>query len=170
DVEQSHLDLSRKVRQFVDGKNAAIGAGQQAVMNRELAREFVPAARRLNRIDVADQVGDGDVRRGELFYVAMIGCEPGNGRRVFLFGNQFLAAAADGRVGVVVDLAAGDVRQFGIEQRGQGAQDAALRLPAQAEQDEVVAREDGVDDLRDDRVVVTDDAGKNRLVGMLAQA
>ena len=39
-------------------------------------------------------------------------------------------------------------------------QQAALGLSAQAQQDEVVAREQGVDHLRDHRVVVADDAGE----------
>ena len=170
DVEQSHLNFPGEVREFVDGKDAAIGAGQQAVMNGELAREFVPATRGLDRIDVANQIGDGDVGRGELFDIAMVSREPCDGRSLFLFGNQLLAAAADGGIGIVVNLAAGNVWQLRIKQRGQGAQDAALGLSPQAEQDEVVAREDGVDDLRDDRIVVTDDAGKDRSVGVLTQA
>ena len=39
-----------------------------------------------------------------------------------------------------------------------------LGLPAQAEQDEVVPREQGVDDLRHHRLVVADDAGEERLL------
>ena len=77
-------------------------------------------------------------------------------------------------VGVVAELGAGDVGAVRVEQRGERAEDARLGLAAQAEQDEVVAREDGVDDLRDDRVVVADDAGEERLAfgaaGDLAQA
>ena len=38
DVEQSHLDLSRQIGEFVDREDAAIGAGQQAVVNRQFAR------------------------------------------------------------------------------------------------------------------------------------
>ena len=44
----------------------------------------------------------------------------------------FAAAAADGRVRIVVDLAAGDVGHVRIEQRCQGAQDTAFRLAAQS--------------------------------------
>ena len=38
DVEQADLNFSGEVGKFVDGEDAAIGAGQQAVVNRELAR------------------------------------------------------------------------------------------------------------------------------------
>ena len=53
----------------------------------------------------------------------------------------------------------------GVEQNCQRAEQARLGLAAKAEQDEIVTREDGVDDLRDDRLVVADDAGKNGPAG-----
>ena len=127
-----------------------------------LAAEFVAATRRLDGIDVADQVGDGDVGRGQLFHVALFRREVRDGRVVAELRNLFPAAAADGRVGIVVNLATRDVRHLRIEQRRQGAQDAALGLAAQSQQNEIVARKNGVDDLRHDRVVVADDAGENR--------
>ena len=61
-----------------------------------------------------------------------------------------------------MNLAAGHDRNLLVEQIDEAAQDAALGLAAQAEQDEVVTREDGVDELRDDGLVVADDAGKER--------
>ena len=67
-----------------------------------------------------------------------------------------------GTIGIVANLAAGDVGQLLVEQRGERAQDAALGLAAQAEQDEVLLRQDGVHDLRNDGVFVADDAGKER--------
>src|SRR5437868_3916219 len=42
------------------------------------------------------------------------------------------------------------------------AQDAALRLAPQAERDEVVARQERVHELRDDRVLVAHDAREQR--------
>ena len=60
-----------------------------------------------------------------------------------------------------MDLAAGDVGHRASSKAGERAQDAALGLSAQSEQDEIVPREHGVDDLRDHRVFVTDNAGKN---------
>ena len=44
DVEHTHLNFSRKVRQFVDGKQPAVSAGQQAVMHGHFAGKIVPAA------------------------------------------------------------------------------------------------------------------------------
>jgi len=43
---------------------------------------------------------------------------------------------------------------------------SALGLPTKAEKDEVVAREHRVHELRDDRFVVPDDAGKQPLAGL----
>ena len=61
-----------------------------------------------------------------------------------------------------MDLAALDVGQRRVEQRGQRPQDAALRLPAQAQQDEVVPRQDGIHELRHHGVVVTNNAREQR--------
>jgi len=67
-----------------------------------------------------------------------------------------------------VDLAPGHDGNDVVEQIGEAAQDPALRLAAQAQQDEVVLRENGVDQLRDDSVVEPDHAGKQRLAGAQA--
>ena len=40
DVEQADLDLAGQVGQLVDGEDAAVGARQQAVVHRQLAREL----------------------------------------------------------------------------------------------------------------------------------
>ena len=53
-----------------------------------------------------------------------------------------------------------------VEQIDEPAQDAALGLSAQSEQNEVVLRENRVDELRDDGVVVADDAGEQRFAGL----
>jgi len=62
-----------------------------------------------------------------------------------------------------VDLAPGDDGHLLVEQLDQAAQDPALRLAAEAEQDEIVSGQNRVDELGDDRLVVPDDAGKERL-------
>ncbi len=120
------------------------------------------AASGFDGVDVADQVGNGHVGRGELFHVAVFRSEPRNRRAFTALGKQIAASAANRRVGVVVNFASGDVGHLRIEQGRKGAKDAAFGLSAQAEQNEIVARENRVHDLRDDGVVVADDSGKNR--------
>src|SRR6202035_561414 len=71
---------------------------------------------------------------------------------------------------VVVELRPGEHGHLGVEQGGERAQDAGLGLAAQAEQDEVVAGEQGVDHRRDDRAVVADDAGEQRSAASQALA
>ncbi len=61
---------------------------------------------------------------------------------------------------IVVNFRTGDDRNLIVEQLGELANDAALGLAAQSEQDDVVFRENGVDELGNDRFVVTDDAAK----------
>ena len=76
--------------------------------------------------------------------------------------DQVAAAAADRTVRIVVDLAAFDIRHALVEQRGQHADQARFGLPAQSQQDEIVARQNGVDDLRHHGVFVADDAREQR--------
>ena len=61
---------------------------------------------------------------------------------------------------IAVQRAAVDRRQPLVEELRQRAQEPRLRLPAQAEQDEVVPRQERVDDLGLDGVLVADDAGE----------
>ena len=68
-----------------------------------------------------------------------------------------------------MDFAAGDVRRLRIEQAGKSAQDSALGLAAQAQQNEVVAGEDRVHDLGHDRVVIADDARKYRTLSLAGE-
>jgi hypothetical protein len=76
--------------------------------------------------------------------------------------DEIARVARDRRERVVVHLAAGDDRHRLVEKADERAQDARLRLTAQAEQDEVVSRQDRVDDLRHDRLLIADHAGEER--------
>ena len=80
DVEQADLDLAGEVRQLVDGEDAAVGPRQQPVVHRQLAGELQARLRRLDRIDVADHVGDRDVWRRQLFHVPRVARQPGDRR------------------------------------------------------------------------------------------
>jgi hypothetical protein len=70
-----------------------------------------------------------------------------------LGGQPRAARAADRIERIVVDLAARHDRDLVVEQRDERAQQARLRLAAQAEQDEVVLRQQRVHELRHDGVV-----------------
>ena len=84
-------------------------------MNGELAAQFVTAAGGFDGVDVTDEVGDGDVGRGQLFHVAIVGSEIGNGSGIAEARDLFAAAAADGGVRIVVDFAAGETGQVRIK-------------------------------------------------------
>ena len=75
DVEQADLDALGEVGQLVDAEDAAVGARDQAVVDGQLVGQ-VAALGDLDRVDLADQVGDGDVGRGELFAVARVAADP----------------------------------------------------------------------------------------------
>ncbi len=163
DVEQAHLDLGGQVGELVDGKDAAMGAGQQAVVDGELVGQGQAAPGRLDGVDVADDVGDGDVRGGQLLHVAALARQPDDRGGLALLLHLQPAGPAEGLERVVVDGAAGDHGGSFVQEICQRAQDAALGLPAQAQQDEVVPGQDGVDDLRSHAVLVAHDAGKELL-------
>ena len=52
--------------------------------------------------------------------------------------------------------------------QGQHAENAGLGLAAKAEEEQVVLGEDAVDDLRDDRFAIADDAGEKLFAGLSA--
>jgi hypothetical protein len=166
DVEQSNLNFAGQIGQFIDGEDPAIGARKQAVMHGQLVRKILAAAGCLDGIDIADHVGNGDVGRGQLFDVALVATEPRDGRFVSLGGNQIAAALANRVVRIIANLAAGYVRQALVEQGGEHPNDARLGLPAQPQQNEIVAGQNRVDNLRDHRVVVTHDAWKKLLAAL----
>ena len=157
------MNFSGEVGQFIDGKDAAVGAREQAVVDGKFIGKIAAAAGGTNGIDITDDVGHGDVRSGELFDEAVLTRHPGDRSVVAVGGDFFAAGAADGFQWVVVNFAAGDDGYLRIEQVDESAEDAALGLAAQAEQDKIMAREQGVDDLRDDRVFVSMDTGEERI-------
>src|SRR2546427_689429 len=57
---------------------------------------------------------------------------------------------------------AGDVRHLRVKQRCKGAKDPAFCLSTQAQQNEIVARENSVDDLRYDSVFIPHNSRKKR--------
>jgi hypothetical protein len=158
--------ILHQVGKFVDGENAAVGARQQAVVHRQLVRDILSAARCLDRVDVADHVGDGHVRGRQLFYIPLVAAKPGDRRGVAALGEEIAAAAADRLIRIVVDFTALDVRHPLVEQCGEHTNEPCLGLPAQPKKDKVVTRQNGVDDLGDDGIVVAENARKQGLASL----
>ena len=151
-VEQAHLDALGEVGEFVDGEDAPVGAGHQPVVQGELVGE-VAALGHLDGVDLADQVGDGGVGRGQLLAVAVAAVDPGDRGVVAVLGDQGSSVGGDGGVGVVVDLGAGHHRQPLVEQADEAADHAGLGLAPLPQHDHVVAGQQGVLDLGDHRVL-----------------
>ena len=145
-------------------KIAAVGAGHEAVVDGELVGE-VAALRHLDRVDLADEVGDRRVGRGQLLAEAPVAVDPFDRRLVAAFGDQHAGVLRDRLVRVVVDLAPGDDRHPLVEQRGERTDHAGLRLAALAEEDHVVAGDERVLELREHGVLVADDAVDQRAPG-----
>ena len=161
DVEQADLDPLGQVRQFVDGEDAAVDPGHQAEVNGQLVAQ-VASLGDLDRVDLPDEVGDGDVGRRELFRVPVLARQPLDRRAVAALGEDRAAFGGDRAERVFGDFRPVDHRRFVVEQRGQATYDARLRLAPFAEEDDVLAAENGVGNLRDDGVFVAHDAREQR--------
>src|SRR5258708_5867556 len=132
-------------------------------MDRELVGQIAAPPGCADGIDVSDDVGHGDIRRRELFDEAILSRHPRNGSIVAVTGDSFAARAANGLERIVVDFATRYYRHLRIEQVDEGAQNTALGLASQAKENEIVSREQGIDNLRDDGVLVAVYAGEERL-------
>ncbi len=164
DVEQPDLDALGEVGQLVDGEEAAVDAGDEAVVQRELVAQ-VAALGDLDRVDLADEVGDGGVGSGQLLAVALRAVHPVDRRGLTELVDAVEGEARDRVVGVVVDLGAGDDRCPLVEQPDQGADHAGLRLAALAQQDDVVSGQDRVLQLGHHGVLEPEHAGDEALAG-----
>ena len=163
-VEQADLDALGQVGQLVDGEDAAVGAGHQAVVQGQLVGE-VAALGHLDGVDLADEVGDGGVGGGQLLAEAVVAVHPLDRGVLAVLGDQVAGVPGHRVVGVVVDLGAGDDRHPLVEQVGERADHAGLGLTPLAQEDHVVAGQQGVLELREDRVLVAEDAVDQRLAG-----
>ncbi len=99
--------------------------------------------------------------RGQFFDVSRLARQPGDRRIVAALGNQIAAGAADRPQRMIVNFAAGDVGNLRVEKLDQPAQNAALGLAAQSQQNKVVPRQNGVRDLRQHRLFIPVHAGKS---------
>ncbi len=109
------MNFSGEIGELVDGENAAIGARQESIVNGEFVGKIAAAAGGTYGIDVANDVGHGDVGSGKLFDETLVAGHPGDGRGVALIGDFLAAGAANRPQGVVVNLAAGDNGDFSVE-------------------------------------------------------
>src|SRR5690348_10415896 len=105
-------------------------------MDSEFAGQVMTAASGFDGIDIANQIGDRDIRRSQLLDITLVGSKPRQRRVVTLLGDDGPAALADGIVRIVVNLTTGYVGHLRIEQTGQRTQDATLGLSAKAQKNE----------------------------------
>ena len=108
-VEQADLDPLGQVGQLVDGEDAAVEPGHEAVVDGQLVGQ-VPALGHPDGVDLADEVGDGGVGGGELLAVAVAAVHPGDRQVLARLGEQVLGEPGDRVERVVVDLGVGDDR------------------------------------------------------------
>ena len=137
-VEQADLNFFGQVRQLVDGEDTAVGARHETVMDGFLIGE-IAALGDFDRIDFADQIGDRDIRRGELFAVAAVAVDPCESAERRPAPRPSCGNRGRSALRVVVDLATLDDGNALVEQADQAANDARLALAALAEKHHVMA-------------------------------
>ena len=157
-VEKSDLNLSRQIGKFVDRKNSAIRPRQKSVKNRQFIRQKMSAFRRFNRVNIAYNVGNRHVRRGEFFDKARIAFHPGDFSFVTFLRDNLFAVSRQRFERIIADFRTGDDRDFFVEKFGQLSDNSTFRLSACAEQNQIMLRQNRIDELRNYRFFVTDDA------------
>lgn len=105
----------------------------------------------LHGVDVADEVGDRGVGCRQLLGVALVTPTPGHRQLVAQLCRAADARRRDRVVRVLPELRSVDDRRPFVEQPDHRAQQPGLALPALAEQNNVVTRDQGPLELRDDR-------------------
>ena len=161
-VEQADLDALGEVGQLVDREDAAVGARDEAVVDRQLVGE-VAALGDLDRVDLADEVGDRRVGRRELLAEATVAVHPLDRRLVAALGDAACRACDEiGWYGSSLISLPATIGIHSSSRFDERADDARLRLAALAEEDHVVAGEQRVRELRQHGVFVADDAVDER--------
>ena len=127
-------------------------------MNGQFIAQQVTALGGFDWIDIADDVGDGDVGRGQFLDETRVAFNPGDGRGILVQFNCLAAVCADRIERVVVHFRSGDDRDLRVQQIRELANDPALRLPAQSEENQIMSRQNGIDELRHDGLVIAHDA------------
>ena len=105
----------------------------------------------LDGVNVSNQVGDCDVRGGELFAVALLTADPLDGSLIPFCRDGLPALSAHRVERIIVHLRPRDNGDLLIQQPHEAAQDPRLGLAAQSEQDEVMMGQEGVHKPRDHR-------------------
>ena len=144
-------------------KISAIGARDEAVVDGELVGE-VATLRTLMGSTSPMRSATAMSGSGQLLRVAPVAAQPCYGQVVAHLGQAVVARPADGSERIVVDLAAFHAGDRVVQQLHQRADEPGLGLPPLTQQDDVLTRQNGVLYLRDDGVLVPDDARKKLLV------
>jgi hypothetical protein len=87
-------------------------------MNCQFITQQVPAFSGLDRIDVADNVRNGHVGRGELFDETCVATNPVDRSQIAFFIEHSTAVSGDWSKRIVVDFGARDDRNALVEQIG----------------------------------------------------
>lgn len=163
DIEQGDLDLGGEIGELVDRKNPSVGPGEEAKVNGQRTAKVEAGPGRPDGVDITDQISHRHVRSRKFLYVASIARDKGDGGIICHRDEPLPAVRTERRIGVVMDLTPFDGRDLHVQKGREASENPALCLSPKPEEDHVVSRQDGVDDLGYDGFLVSHDSGKERL-------
>jgi hypothetical protein len=161
DVEQGDLDAGLQVRQFVDHEDATVAAGNQTKVNDFFIGITEPKVGCFDRVEVTDQVRNGNVWCGEFLGVAFAAVQPSDAGIVTVLGEEFDRAAAQRCKWIVLQFRTIHNWNPFVQQSHHLAGKAGFGLTPKAQQDHVVAAQNGPFDVGNDGVFVAVNAGKD---------
>ena len=82
DVEKADLHFAGEVGEFVQGEDAAVGPRKHPVVNGKFVAQDVPATRRLDWIQVTNEVRDRHIGSREFLHKSLVAVHPADGRFV----------------------------------------------------------------------------------------
>src|SRR5579883_1739995 len=117
---------------------------------------------RLQWVNIANYIGNGYIRRGKLFAIALGTVQPCNRCSITQFSYFLNRMIRDRIKWIVVYFAAFNNRYPLIEKFDKQTSDTRFGLPPKPEQNKVVLRKYGINDLRNDRIFISNNARKQR--------
>jgi len=160
DVEKRHLYARLQVGQLVDDKNRSVRAGDEAKVYHALIAVGQLEGSGFDRVYIADEVGHAHIRRCQLLDIAVMAVQPFDRRIVAHVSDEVLGKAGERLQRIIVEFAARHYRHVFVQQLHNAAGQPRFGLPAQAQQQHAVARQQRALYVRDDGVVKTNDALK----------
>src|SRR6266850_2063206 len=134
-------------------------------MNCQLIAQQMSALGSFDRIDIADNVGNGHVGCGKLFHKTRITVNPIDVGDVAMDGDSLATISRNWLEGIVVHFRSRNDRNLIVEEFSELPDDAALCLSAESQQNDVMFGKNCVNELGNYSLVITYNAAEEPFAG-----